>query len=60
MTVPCAERIGIAVTGSCKLSLRTGFTYTFMNDHVIKSRRGIMKFVEASLTLGNLVKAEER
>lgn len=33
---------------------------TFMTDHIIKSRRVLMKFVEVFLTLGNVVKAEEK
>lgn len=33
---------------------------TFMADHVIKGKRVLMKFAEVSLTLGNLVKAEEK
>lgn len=40
--------------------LRQVLLNTFMIDHVIKSWRVLMKFVEVSLTLGNLVKAEEK
>lgn len=33
---------------------------TFMTDHVIKSRSMLMTFFEVSLTLGNLLKAEQK